>query len=117
MALKVVKASMQISKTGVCRDERGFTLVELSMVILVLAIVMAMVMPRFAGTLERQHLRSTINGIDGTVRYLQAHAALTKRIYRLTFDLDRQVLSVCYFDGEVCRLETGRELRAYALPA
>jgi hypothetical protein len=36
---------------------------------------------------------------------LQAHAALTKRIYRLTFDLDRQVMSVCYFDGDVCRLE------------
>ena len=108
---------MRISKAGVYHDEGGFTLVELSMIILVLAIVMAMVMPRFAGTLERQHLRSTINGIHGTVRYLQAHAALTKRIYRLTFDLDRQVLSVCYFDGEVCRLETSRELRAYALPA
>jgi hypothetical protein len=51
------------------------------------------------------------------VRYLQAYAALTKRIYRLTFDLDRQVISVCYVDGEVCRLETSRELRAYALPA
>jgi prepilin-type N-terminal cleavage/methylation domain-containing protein len=107
---------MRISKAGVYHDERGFTLVELSMVILVLAIVMAMVMPRFTGTLERQHLRSTINGIYGTVRYLQAYAALTKRIYRLTFDLDRQVISVCYFDGDVCRLETSRELRAYALP-
>jgi len=110
-------ATMRISKAGVYHDEHGFTLVELSMVILVLAIVMAMVMPRFAGTLERQHLRSTINGISGTVRYLQARAALTKRIYRLTFDLDRQVMSVCYFDGDVCRLETSRELRAYVLPA
>jgi prepilin-type N-terminal cleavage/methylation domain-containing protein len=108
---------MRISKAGAHHDEQGFTIVELSMVILVLGIVMAAVMPRFTGTLERQHLRSTINGIYGTVRYLQAHAALTKRIYRLTFDLDRQVISVCYFDGEVCRSETSRELRAYAMPA
>jgi len=107
---------MRISRAGVCRDERGFTVVELGMVILVLGIVMATVMPRFAGTLERQHLRSTINMLHGTVRYLQAHAALTKRIYRLTFDLDRQVMSVCYFEGETCQLETTRELRAYALP-
>jgi Tfp pilus assembly protein FimT len=91
-------------------------MVELGMVLLVLGIVMATVLPRFSGTLERQHLRSTINGIHGTVRYLQAHAALTKRIYRMTFDLDRQIISVCYFDGDMCRPETSRELRAYALP-
>ena len=109
-------ATIRISKAGVYHDERGFTMVELGMVLLVLGIVMATVMPRFSGTLERQHLRSTINGIHGTVRYLQAHAALTKRIYRLTFDLDRQVISVCYFDGDMCRPETSRELRAYALP-
>src|SRR4029453_1545348 len=101
---------MRILKAGVYHDEHGFTMVELSMVVLGVGIVKATVMPRFAGTLERQHLRSTINGIHGTVRYLQAHAALTKRIYRLTFDLDRQVMSVCDFEGEVCQLETTREL-------
>jgi len=72
-------AGIRISKAGVYHDERGFTLVELGMVILVLAIVMAMVMPRFAGMLERQHLRSTINGIHGTVRYLQAHSRVMEK--------------------------------------
>lgn len=109
--------TMQILKAGVCRDERGFTMVELGMVILVLGIVMATVMPRFTGTLERQRLRSTINMVHGTVRYLQAYAALTKRVYRLTFDLDRQVISVCHIEGETCRPEMGRELRDYALPS
>jgi Tfp pilus assembly protein FimT len=108
---------MRTSKAGVWRDERGFTMVELGMVLLVMGIVMATIMPRFAGMLERQQLRSTINVIHGTVRYLYAHAALTKRIYRLTFDLDRQVMSVCYFEGEICRLETSRELRDYVMPA
>src|SRR5215470_3231282 len=110
-------ATMPILKAGVYRDEHGFTMVELSMVILVLGIVMAMLLPRFAGTLERQQLRSTINVVHGTVRYLQAYAALTKRVYRLTFDLDKQVMSVCYYEGETCRLETSRELRDYVLPA
>jgi len=108
---------MRISKAGVYRDERGFTMVELGMVLLVLGIVMAIVLPRFGGTLERQQLRSTINVIHGTVRYLQAYAALTKRVYRLTFDLDRQVMSVCYFQGETCTPEASRELRDYVLPA
>jgi type II secretory pathway pseudopilin PulG len=92
-------------------------MVELGMVILVLGIVMAIVLPRFAGTFERQQLRSTINVVHGTVRYLQAYAALTKRVYRLTFDLDRQVMSVCHYEGETCRPEASRELRDYALPA
>jgi len=92
-------------------------MIELGMVILVLGIIMAMVLPRFAGTLDRQQLRSTINVIHGTVRYLQAYAALTKRVYRLTFDLDRQVLSVCHYEGETCIHEASRELRDYVLPA
>jgi len=92
-------------------------MVELTMVLLVLAIVMVLVRPRFAGMLERQHLRSTINVIHGTVRYLQAYSALTKRVYRLTFDLDRQVMSVCYYTGDTCIHETSRELRDYTLPA
>src|SRR5215467_11615526 len=100
---------MRISKAGVYHAERGFTMVELTMVVLVRA--------RFAGMLERQHLRSTINVIHGTVRYLQAYSALTKRVYRLTFDLDRQVMSVCYLTGDTCIHETGRELRDYTLPA
>ena len=110
-------ATMQISKAGAYRAERGFTMVELSMVLLVLGIVMAIMLPRFSGTLERQQLRSTINVMHGTVRYLQAYAALTKRVYRLTFDLDRQVMSVCYFEGDTCTPEMGRELRDYVLPA
>jgi len=115
-ASKVVKATMQRSQAGVCHDERGFTMIELGMVILVLGIIMAMVLPRFVGTLERQQLRSTINIIHGTVRSLQAYAALTKRVYRLTFDLDRQVMSVCAYAGETCTPETSRELRDYVLP-
>src|SRR3989442_8143419 len=34
----------------------------------------------------------------------------------MMFDIYRQVMSVCYFVGETCQLETSRELRAYALP-
>ena len=108
---------MRISKAGACRDDRGFTLVELAMVIFVLGIVMATVMPRFSGTFERQQLRSTINVVHGTVRYVQAYAALTKRVYRVVFDLDRQVMSVCYLSGDACLLETNRELRDYTFPA
>ena len=109
---------MRTSKAGVCNDT-GFTLIELAMVMLVIAIIMAVAMPRVGGMLDRQQMQRTINVLRGTVRYLQARAALTKRVYRLMVDLDRHVLSICYLDvgaPEGCRPEPTRELRDYVLP-
>jgi prepilin-type N-terminal cleavage/methylation domain-containing protein len=106
---------MRTLKAGAC-NKQGFTLVELAMVILVIGMVGAFAVPRVVGVLERQQLRQTVNVVRGFVRYLQAHAAFTKRVYRLVFDLDRQVLSVCYLTADGCQREATRELRDYALP-
>jgi prepilin-type N-terminal cleavage/methylation domain-containing protein len=111
---------MRISKAGgQSNAEGGFTLIELTMVILVLGIILALVMPRLGGLIERQQMRRTINVIRGTVRYLQARAALTKKIYRLTFDFERQIMYVCPLDrhSEACQQEAGLEVREFALPA
>lgn len=114
---------MPTLKAG-ARSERGFTLIELTMVILVIGIVGALVLPRFGGLLDRQQLRRTVNVVRGMVRQLHAKAALTKRVYRLTFDLDEQRLSVCHLqslastalEDQVCVAESSREMRGYALP-
>ncbi len=110
-----MKTTMPTSKAGAC-NESGFTLVELAVVLLVIGIASAVVMPRFSGVLRRQDMRRTINVIRGTVRYLQARAALTKRVYRLTFDLDQHEMSVCFLSPEGCRPEPTRELRNYVFP-
>jgi type II secretory pathway pseudopilin PulG len=96
-------------------------MVELAMVILVIGIASAIIMPRFGGLLDRQKMRSTINVVRGIVRYVHARAALTKRVYRLVFDLENQVIKVCYFEydtleGDTCKEEVSRQLRPYTLP-
>ena len=102
----------------------GFTLIELTLVILVIGIVGALVLPRFGSLLDRQQMRRTVNVVRGMVRQLHAKAALTKRVYRLTFDLDAQQLTVCYLqslpstglEDDVCVAEPSREMRGYAMP-
>ena len=102
----------------------GFTLIELTMVILVIGIVGALVLPRFGGLLDRQQMRRTVNVMRGMVRQLHAKAALTKRVYRLTFDLDQQLLSVCFLESQpatgsaddTCVAEPSRGMRGYAMP-
>ena len=103
----------------------GFTLIELTMVILVIGIVGALVLPRFGGLLDRQQTRRTVNVVRGMVRQLHAKAALTKRVYRLTFDLDEQQLTVCHLQSlpptggsadDTCVAEPVREMRGYAMP-
>jgi type II secretory pathway pseudopilin PulG len=93
-------------------------MIELGMVLLVLGIVGALIIPRYGGVLERQQMRQTINMLRGTVRYLHAHAAHTKRIYRLQFDLENQVMSTCFLElkSDTCQEEASRVLREYTFP-
>jgi general secretion pathway protein H len=105
---------MRILKAG-AYNNAGFTLVELSMVILVIGIVGALVMPRFGGLLERQQMRRTINAIRGYARYLQAYAAADKCVYLLMFDLDQQVLSSASLATASCPGQI-RKLPDYVVP-
>lgn len=122
---------MLISRVGVpSRSGRlrstspGFTLIELTLVILVIGIVGALVLPRFGGLMDRQQARRTVNVLRGMVRQLHAKAALTKRIYRLTFDLEGQRVTVCYLQSlspaegsdAACVAESSREMRGYVMP-
>jgi prepilin-type N-terminal cleavage/methylation domain-containing protein len=108
---------MRIFRAGVC-NSRGFTMVELAMVMLVIGIIGAVTLPRFGGVLDRHQLRRTVNTMRGAVRYLHARAALTKRIYRLVFDLDKQRIWYCYLDRVTndCQAERTNEFGEYDLP-
>jgi len=108
---------MPISRAGACNNH-GFTMIELAMVLLVIGIASAVIMPRIGNVLGHQQMRRSINTVLGTVRLLHARAAATKHIYRLTFDLDRQMMTVCLIDAETseCQEEQSRRLHDYTFP-
>jgi len=65
---------------------RGFTLIEIGLVILILGIMLALVVPRFQ---DRSHaeLVSQIRRMAVTIRFLRHQAILDGRTYRLVYNI------------------------------
>jgi general secretion pathway protein H len=71
------------------RADSGFTLIELGLVLLIIAIAVTLVAPRFRDQ-SHAELISQTRKLATTFRFLQHEAILNGRVYRLNFDLDQQ---------------------------
>ena len=69
--------------------ERGFTLIELSIVIFIIAVVARIAIPRLRSVTGAE-LTATTRRLAQTTRYLYEEAALRGTVLELYFDLDRQ---------------------------
>ena len=79
--------------------ERGFTLIELSIVILIIAIVARFAIPKLR-SITGAELTATTRRLANTTRYLYEEAALRGTVLTLYFDLDRQEYWVARSDPE-----------------
>jgi general secretion pathway protein H len=89
---------MRISRTGTCND-RGFTLLELIVVLFVLSVIMAIVLPSLAGFGEGR-LKSEAKEIASVLRYVNDSAASRKETFSMKFDLDKNLVSWKGPEGE-----------------
>ena len=76
---------MTISRTTSAR--RGFTLIELAVALLIVALVVAIALPRYGGMLTRGGLRSEACRLAAAARYLSSEAARTGRAHYLNLDV------------------------------
>lgn len=67
---------------------RGFTLLELSLVILIISIVLLLILPNFSGLRQRLESEREIERISQTIKYLYTESQLRNEIITLLFDLD-----------------------------
>jgi general secretion pathway protein H len=65
---------------------RGFTLIELAMVIVVLGIMISLVIPAL-GEMTGANLRRSARHLTSMSRFLRDEAEATKKVYRLRFDI------------------------------
>lgn len=71
------------------RGDRGFTLIELSIVLLIVAIVTRFALPKLR-SLTAAELGAATRRLAHLTRYLYEEAALRSEVLTLNFDLDRQ---------------------------
>jgi general secretion pathway protein H len=99
--------------------EAGFTLIELGLVLLIIAVSLTFIVPRFR---DQSHveLLSQTRKLATLFRFLQHEAILNGRVYQLSFDLDQQRYFVTSADAAALdaaadaasKEEDGRDLSA-----
>lgn len=68
------------------KNHRGFTLIELAVVIVVLGVMIALVAPRL-GEIGEADLKRSARHLTGMIRFLRDEAQAKKTVYRLRFDI------------------------------
>ena len=68
---------------------QGFTLLELSLVLFIIGLLVAVIVPRL-GDLRGTRLESSARRLATLARYLNGEAAFSSQLYRLSYDLDER---------------------------
>ncbi len=67
-------------------QSRGFTLIELMVVLLIMGIMLTIVIPRL-GEIGEANLKRSARHLTGVIRYLRDESQAKKAVYRLRFDI------------------------------
>jgi general secretion pathway protein H len=81
-------------RTAVARGERGFTLLELIVVLLIAGWIVSLVIPSVSATLESERLRSATADVRSTFTLARTLAASSGRERAVIFSLDRGAYEV-----------------------
>jgi len=102
---------MRISKAGIF--SKGFTLLELMVVLFIISMVLAVSIPSFTGTGSR--VRSEAERVASIIRYLNDSAISEKETFSMKIDFNRKLLIYRGPDGD--RTEGFEDISGVELPS
>ncbi|MBW1764013.1 MAG: prepilin-type N-terminal cleavage/methylation domain-containing protein [Deltaproteobacteria bacterium] len=70
------------------RESKGYTLIELILVIILIGLMLTISIPRFRDTVLTDNLKSSTRRIVGMIKTLREDAMREQKAYTLQFDLD-----------------------------
>jgi general secretion pathway protein H len=104
------KARMRILRTGpisgnnhkkpdlICHGRRrGFTLLELMVVLVIIGLMSAIVVPRFTVSMTNLDLKTAAQKISASLRYVRSNAASEKTTYVALFDFDHNRVVITHY--------------------
>jgi len=91
---------METYRVGRSNEPQGFTLVELAVVLMILAVVLGLVLPEASSFLFRSDLKASSRRLAGAVSYARSQAMLEGRLWELTIDLDKASFWAAALDEE-----------------
>jgi general secretion pathway protein H len=77
-----------------CRNHRGFTLLELIVVLIIISLMSAVVVPKLTGPMSNLDLKTAAKKISASLRYVRSHAASEKTTYVALFDFEKNRLVI-----------------------
>lgn len=76
------------------RNHKGFTLLELIVVLIIIGLMSALVVPKLAGPMSNLDLKTASKKISASLRYVRSRAASEKTTYVALFDFDKNRLVI-----------------------
>ena len=92
-------ASFAPSAVNSSRNDRGFTLLEILIVTIIIALVASIGIPRFIGSIERAQVKSTASEIANVMRLARLKAVSEKKIVTVEVDTEKRIVRALY-EGE-----------------
>jgi general secretion pathway protein H len=75
------------------RPQRGFTLIELILVLVIAGFIISLVAPAISST-TGLHLKTAAKRVAAGLRYARSQAVTTGDVYRIAFDIDRNEMII-----------------------
>lgn len=96
--------------------DRGYTLIEISVVIVLVGVIFLLAIPRVQDTVTNDRMRSAVRNLSGAARDLKAGAVREQVDHYLHLDLDRRVVWNTR-DDMTAEVRTVRRSQARPLPS
>ncbi|MBE9126700.1 MULTISPECIES: pilus assembly FimT family protein [unclassified Coleofasciculus] len=95
------KVNQRLSKQSSPKGDAGFTLIELIVVVLIIAVLSAIAAPGWLAFVNRQRVAKVNDAVYSAIQEAQREAKRTKRDYTVSFktDGDKSLKSAVYLDG------------------